>query len=74
MKEKLCPVTISQEAYVHMVVTLKEAQRFIEKSHHLDGCQKARENWKECTCGKEHCLDLLYEVFEFHVSEEKESE
>ena len=51
---------------------MQKAQKFIEKSHHIDGCQKARENWKECTCGKEYCLDLLYECFEFHVREEGE--
>lgn len=71
MKKELCPVTISQESYVSIVATLNECQKFIKKSHHIDGCQKARESWKDCTCGKEHCLDLLYDVFEFHILEEE---
>ena len=32
---------------------LLSAYFFIKKSHHKDGCQKARENWKWCDCGKD---------------------
>lgn len=35
---------------------------FIQKAHHHDGCHKARENWKECTCGKDRFLKLVKQI------------
>ena len=44
-----------------MIDALKLATEYVRKSHHIDGCQKARENWKACTCMRDDLLVLLGE-------------
>lgn len=42
---------------------------FISKSHHRDGCTKARENWKECDCGKDLFLKAWSDIKELNENE-----
>lgn len=69
MSKSVYPITINYGDYVELVAMCKLAQKFIDKAHHIDGCQKARENWKECTCGKDTLSQKLYEIFEFIVKD-----
>jgi len=55
-------VILPSAEFGNLVLAFARAKAHIEKTHHLDGCRKARENWRKCNCGKDDVLEELNEI------------